>query len=387
MKKVSIEKIFGSELKEIMRLLRSSGKECYIVGGAIRDLLLGYEKFIDIDLTTSLSVEKMKQMFDQNKIRFDDRALKYGCLTISNQKKRTFQITSFRKDIQTFGRAADIEPVENIEEDAKRRDFTINAFYCSYDGQIIDPLGNLEDLNKIKLDFIGDPEIRIKEDYLRILRFFRFIAVLDLKDENLVSKTLPIIRKHIDGISDLSYERVASEIRKILLARSPSFALKLMNKVDLYKKLLGIYSQVALLKLEKLENRFNLTPSLVRRLLALEIKTSIPLMIKKEKKYFNQLSNLMDLDHNPDYLGYKVGEKASLDLLIIKEVKEGFIIKTKDIEKIKNASKKNFPIKFSDVHPLTKNLNITKDKINLMETFWINSGFKASKEKLLSFLS
>jgi poly(A) polymerase len=387
MKKVSIEKIFGSELKEIMRLLRSSGKECYIVGGAIRDLLLGYEKFIDIDLTTSLSVEKMKQIFDRNKIRFDDRALKYGCLTISNQKKRTFQITSFRKDIQTFGRAADIEPVENIEEDAKRRDFTINAFYCSYDGQIIDPLGNLEDLNKIKLDFIGDPEIRIKEDYLRILRFFRFIAVLDLKDENLVSKNLPIIRKHIDGISDLSYERVASEIRKILLARSPSFALKLMNKVDLYKKLLGIYSQGALLKLEELENRFNLTPSLVRRLLALEIKTSIPLMIKKEKKYFNQLSNLMDLDHNPDYLGYKVGEKASLDLLIIKEVKEGFIIKTKDIEKIKNASKKNFPIKFSDVHPLTKNLNITKDKMNLMEKFWINSGFKASKEKLLSLLS
>ena len=387
MKKVSIEKIFGSELKEIMRLLRSSGKECYIVGGAIRDLLLGYEKFIDIDLTTSLSVEKMKQMFDQNKIRFDDRALKYGCLTISNQKKRTFQITSFRKDIQTFGRAADIEPVENIEEDAKRRDFTINAFYCSYDGQIIDPLGNLEDLNKIKLDFIGDPEIRIKEDYLRILRFFRFIAVLDLKDENLVSKNLPIIRKHIDGISDLSYERVASEIRKILLARSPSFALKLMNKVDLYKKLLGIYSQGALLKLEELENRFNLTPSLVRRLLALEIKTSIPLMIKKEKKYFNQLSNLMDLDHNPDYLGYKVGEKASLDLLIIKEVKEGFIIKTKDIEKIKNASKKIFPIKFSDVHPLTKNLDITKDKMNLMEKFWINSGFKASKEKLLSLLS
>tara|TARA_Y100000022_G_C13231245_1_gene367448 strand:- start:342 stop:1502 length:1161 start_codon:yes stop_codon:yes gene_type:complete len=386
MKKVSIEKIFGSELKEIMRLLRSSGKECYIVGGAIRDLLLGYEKFIDIDLTTSLSVEKMKLMFDQNKIMFDDRAQKYGCLTISNQK-RTFQITSFRKDIQTFGRAADIEPVENIEEDAKRRDFTINAFYCSYDGQIIDPLGNLEDLNKIKLDFIGDPEIRIKEDYLRILRFFRFIAVLDLKDENLVSKNLPIIRKHIDGISDLSYERVASEIRKILLARSPSFALKLMNKVDLYKKLLGIYSQGALLKLEELENRFNLTPSLVRRLLALEIKTSIPLMIKKEKKYFNQLSNLMDLDHNPDYLGYKVGEKASLDLLIIKEVKEGFIIKTKDIEKIKNASKKNFPIKFSDVHPLTKNLNITKDKMNLMEKFWINSGFKASKEKLLSLLS
>ena len=385
MKRVNVEKVFGSELKELMHLLSSSGKECYIVGGAVRDLLLGHRKFKDIDLTTSLSVEQLKQIFDQNQIRFDDRALKYGCLTVRN-KKRNFQITSFRKDIRTFGRAADIEFVENIEEDAKRRDFTINAIYCSYSGQIIDPLGNLEDLNKIKLDFIGDPEFRIKEDYLRILRFFRFVAVLDLKDENVASNNLPIIKKHINGISDLSYERVASEIRKILLARSPSFSLKLMNKVDLYKKLFGIYSQSALLKLEKLEKRFNLTPSLVRRLLALEIKTP-SLMIKKEKKYFNQLSNLMNLEHNPDFLGYKVGEKASLDLLIIKEVKEGFIIKTKDIEKIKNASKKNFPIKFSDVHPLTKNLNITKDKMNLMEKFWINSGFKASKEKLLSLLS
>ena len=385
MKKVNIEKVFGSELKELMRLLSSSGKECYIVGGAVRDLLLGYKKFKDIDLTTSLSVEQLKQIFDQNQIRFDDRALKYGCLTVRN-KKRNFQITSFRKDIRSFGRAADIEFVENIEEDAKRRDFTINAIYCSYSGQIIDPLGNLEDLNKIKLDFIGDPESRIKEDYLRILRFFRFVAVLDLKDENVASNKLPIIKNHINGISELSYERVASEIRKILLARSPSFALKLMNKVDLYKKLFGIYSQSALLKLEKLEYKFNLTPSLVRRLLALEMKTSIPLLIKKEKKYFNQLNNLLGLDHNPDYLGYKLGEKASIDLLIIKEVKGGFIITAKDIEKIKKASRKIFPIKFSDVHPLTKNLNTTKEKINLMETFWIGSGFKASKEKLLSLL-
>ena len=86
-------------------------------------------------------------------------------------------------------------------------------------------------------------------------------------------------------------------------------------------------------------------------------------------------------------MGYKLGEKASIDLLIIKEVKEGCMITTKDIAKIKKASRKIFPIKFSDVNPLTKNLNITKEKINLMETFWISSGFKASKEKLLSLLS
>ncbi len=111
MKKVNVEKVFGSELKELMRLLSSSGKECFIVGGAVRDYLLGCKNFKDIDLTTSLSVEQLKQIFDQNQIRFDDRALKYGCLTVRN-KKRNFQITSFRKDIRTFGRAADIEFVK-----------------------------------------------------------------------------------------------------------------------------------------------------------------------------------------------------------------------------------------------------------------------------------
>ena len=386
MKKVNIAKIFGSDLKELMSLIRSSGKECYIVGGAVRDLLLGYEEFTDIDLTTSLSVEQLKKIFEKNQVRFNQRALKYGCLTVSNQR-RSFQITSFRKDIRTFGRAADIEPVENIEEDAKRRDFTINAFYCSFNGHIVDPLGNIEDLNQRKLDFIGDPEIRIKEDYLRILRFFRFIAVLDLEDKNVVYTNLSIIGKNLDGISDLSHERVATEIRKILLSKSPSFALNLMNKVGLYKKLFGNFSQASLLKIEKLEKRYNLKPSLVRRLLALEIKNPISLLFNKEKKYFNQLSDLINLDHNLDYLGYKVGEKASLDFLIIKEVKDGSIIKAKDIEKIKKASKKIFPIKFSDVHHLTKNFNITKEKISIMETFWINSGFKASKGKLLSFLN
>ena len=89
MKRVNVEKVFGSELKELMRLLSSSGKECYIVGGAVRDLLLGNKKFKDIDLTTSLSVEQLKKILDQNQIRFDDRALKYGCFTV-RYKKRSF---------------------------------------------------------------------------------------------------------------------------------------------------------------------------------------------------------------------------------------------------------------------------------------------------------
>ena len=386
MEKVNIAKIFGSDVKDIMRLLNSSGKECYIVGGAVRDLLLQHKEFRDIDLTTSLKVGKLKQIFDLNQIKFNDRALKYGSLTIRTQK-RSLQITSFRKDIQTFGRSADVAHIENIEEDAKRRDFTINAFYCSYNGEIIDPLGNLKDLNKKKLKFIGDPEKRITEDYLRILRFFRFVAVLDLKNKNIGSNYLPIIKKHLHGLNELSDERVAIEIRKILLAVSPSYALGLMNKAGLYEKFLGVYSQKALLKIERLERRFELKPDLVRRLLALEIQNPYPLMSKREKKCFKDMSALIDFEHNSDYLGYKVGEKSSLDFVIIKAIKNGISIKTKDIQRIKKASKRTFPIKFSDVQTLTKDLNATKEKMDLMEDFWIRSGFKASKGKLLGLIN
>ena len=386
MGKVNIAKIFGSDVKDIMRLLNSSGKDCYIVGGAVRDLLLQHKELSDIDLTTPLRVEQLKQIFDINQIKVNDRALKYGSLTIRTQK-RSLQITSFRKDIQTFGRSADVAHIENIEEDAKRRDFTINAFYCSYNGEIIDPLGNLKDLNKKKLKFIGDPEKRITEDYLRILRFFRFVAVLDLKNKNIGSNYLPIIKKHLHGLNELSDERVAIEIRKILLAVSPSYALGLMNAAGLYEKFLGVYSQKALLKIERLERRFELKPDLVRRLLALEIQNPYPLMSKREKKCFKDMSALIDFEHNSDYLGYKVGEKSSLDFLIIKAIKNGISIKTKDIQRIKKASKRTFPIKFSDVQTLTKDLNATKEKMDLMEDFWIRSGFKASKGKLLGLLN
>ena len=386
MGKVNIAKIFGSDVKDIMRLLNSSGKDCYIVGGAVRDLLLQNKELSDIDLTTPLRVEQLKQIFDINQIKVNDRALKYGSLTIRTQK-RSLQITSFRKDIQTFGRSADIAHIENIEEDAKRRDFTINAFYCSYNGEIIDPLGNLKDLNKKKLKFIGDPEKRITEDYLRILRFFRFVAVLDLKNKNIGSNYLPIIKKHLHGLNELSDERVAIEIRKILLAVSPSYALGLMNAAGLYEKFLGVYSQKSLLKIERLERRFELKPDLVRRLLALEIQNPYPLMSKREKKCFKDMSALIDFEHNSDYLGYKVGEKSSLDFLIIKAVKNGISIKTKDIQRIKKASKRTFPIKFSDVQTLTKDLNATKENIDLMEDFWIRSGFKASKGKLLGLIN
>ena len=206
MDKINIEKIFGSDIKELMGLISNSGKECYIVGGAVRDFLLGDKDFIDVDLTTSLNVEALIKILRRNKIQFDDRASRYNCLTIRAQKK-TIQITSFRKDIRTFGRAANIEIIDNIEEDAKRRDFTINAFYCSLDGEIVDPLGNLKDVNNKELSFIGDPETRITEDYLRILRFFRFVAVLDLKYKNINLKYLPIIKKYVDHINDLSNER------------------------------------------------------------------------------------------------------------------------------------------------------------------------------------
>ena len=237
MGKVNIAKIFGSDVKDIMRLLNSSGKDCYIVGGAVRDLLLQHKELSDIDLTTPLRVEQLKQIFDINQIKVNDRALKYGSLTIRTQK-RSLQITSFRKDIQTFGRSADVAHIENIEEDAKRRDFTINAFYCSYNGEIIDPLGNLKDLNKNYEIQYGDQKANFSFPWKRESMFDLVNEKFGMNiqhdsDLNVVLKELNYkhqITLEVESIGSLIYQLFEDYVEKNIL--NPTFVIDYPKEVS-----------------------------------------------------------------------------------------------------------------------------------------------------------
>jgi len=202
------------EAKIIFSNLNEIGKESKVrfVGGCVRKSLCG-ENIDDIDLATSLKPDEVKKRLTKENIKVIDTGITHGTVTvILNQKK--FEITTLRKDVSTDGRHANVQFTTNWELDASRRDFTINAIYADIDGRIFDPLNGMSDLQNGKIKFIGSPEKRIQEDYLRILRYFRFFVQYSKIDYD--QDTIKSIKKNINGLNKISDERIFDELKKIL---------------------------------------------------------------------------------------------------------------------------------------------------------------------------
>ena len=201
------------EAKIIFSYLNEIGRESAVrfVGGCVRRAICG-ENIDDIDLATSLEPDEVKKRLTKRDIKVIDTGISHGTVTvILNQKK--FEITTLRKDVSTDGRHANVQFTSNWELDASRRDFTINAIYSGIDGRIFDPLNGISDLQNGKIKFIGSPEKRIQEDYLRILRYFRFFIQYSKTDHD--QEILRSIKQHINGINKISNERIFDELKKI----------------------------------------------------------------------------------------------------------------------------------------------------------------------------
>ena len=186
------------------------------VGGCVRKALCG-EKIDDIDLATSLKPEEVKERLITKGIKVIDTGISHGTVTAVINKTR-FEITTLRKDISTDGRHANVEFTLDWEEDSLRRDFTINAIYADMEGRVFDPQNGILDLQNGRIRFIGSPEKRIQEDYLRILRYFRFFAQYSLLDHE--KEVIKTIKQYINGINKISKERVFNELEKTLLTKN-----------------------------------------------------------------------------------------------------------------------------------------------------------------------
>ena len=196
--------------------------EIRYVGGCVRKIL-NDEKTDDIDLATNLTPDQVKQCLDKNQIKFFETGIEHGTITavIDDQN---FEITTLRKDVKTDGRHAVVEYTTNWKEDSLRRDFSINSIYSDLDGNLYDPNSGHKDLNVGIIKFIGDPETRIKEDYLRIIRYLRFYTEYSRIDHEI--NIIKIIKKNIEGLGKISKERQFNELKKIL---------KLDNFLKLFK--------------------------------------------------------------------------------------------------------------------------------------------------------
>ena len=256
------------EAAPLLKLLDSDGEEARIVGGAVRNALLSLPVH-EIDIATTALPDEVVRRVESAGWKSVPTGIEHGTVTILLAGK-PFEVTTLRRDVETYGRKAKVVFGRDWVADAMRRDFTINALSLSADGQLHDYVGGLADLTARRVRFIGDPAQRIAEDYLRILRFFRFHAWYGEGAPD--PKSLHACIRERAGIDSLSRERVRTELLKLLLAPHAAPTLALMTETGLLGNVLGGVALLASFEnMAKVEAAAVLEPDPVRRLGALGV--------------------------------------------------------------------------------------------------------------------
>lgn len=214
------ERIF-QDAKKLIEDLESSGFQARLAGGCVRDRLMGLEPK-DYDIATNALPEEICTIFKQKGYRVVPTGLEHGTITVVT-KASSYEITTLRLDVDTDGRHATVQFGCSFQDDAARRDFTINALTEDKSGKVYDYFGGIEDLKEGRLRFVGNPTQRIKEDYLRSLRFFRFWARFNFTPDE---ESLEAIRNLKEGLTRVSQERITSETLLLLEAKEPALALR-----------------------------------------------------------------------------------------------------------------------------------------------------------------
>ena len=390
--------------QEIMKLFNcfsnfSDESEIRFVGGCIRKIL-NKEQIDDIDLATNLTPQEIKIALDKFNLKYFETGIKHGTISsIINEKK--FEITSLRKDISTDGRHAKVEFTKDWLIDASRRDFTINSIYADLDGNLFDPFEGKFDLENGQIKFIGNPEIRIQEDYLRIMRYIRFfLNYSEIPHDENIKK---IILKNINGIKNLSKNRILDELKKLFLSSkflsigTDNFLLDILKLVVPELKNFHLLKNLDEEKIDLIKTKdFNFLLSV---LIIDESDNSDYFLYKYNlsKKESNRISflkkNFNNIKEN-NFFKYKnfsklhylhdiklINDLIDLKIIYSKKYIQKFINLKNEINK---RAKPEFPIK---ANYLIEKFNFKEgknlgDKLKELENIWINNDFEINEEQI-----
>jgi len=377
----------------------SAESEIRYVGGCIRKII-NNERVDDIDLATNLEPKQVCDALSRKDIKYYETGAEHGTITAIIDEY-LFEITSLRKDIQTDGRHAKVEFSKNWKEDASRRDFTINSIYSDKDGNLFDPYNGKKDLENGFINFIGNTDVRIKEDYLRILRYLRFFINYSKQPHN--PETIRKLKINIGGISKLSKERLLDELRKIV-------SLTTLEKISKDRLILDLISVIfPELKNIKIFSKLNENQKVF--LVDTDFIFLISLMIvdgtdnvdyflykfnisKKNQKrikiideFFKENKNKNTFsEKNMNKIFYYNGRQAVIDILRFR------IITTKKFDKKLIELIKFYKDKTSLIMPVGANVLMTKYKIpegkqlglklKKIEEEWVKNDFKISDEQI-----
>lgn len=374
---------------QILLLIRTNGGNARIIGGAVRDAMLN-KPSSDIDIATDLLPQQIYDILLPAGIQVIPTGIKFGTVTALLHEEK-FEITTLRKDIKCTGRYAEVDFTNDFMEDAARRDFTINALsYCPLEHKIYDYFTGIEDLKNREVRFIGEAEQRIKEDFLRILRFFRFSCYYA---QQINAAGLEAATQLKDGLKIISKERIKAELAKILLSNNSPHILQVMFNT-------GILSIILPIKYYYL--------NVIEKAVGLELYTKYALLFcnfeelnlvdliklkfssKESKKIYSiikfiTVQEITDFSlrkiwlQNQDYKEY-LNAAVALDKLspeIVREFTNKYDLVAKPI----------FPVSGQDMLQLNiKNKNIGKS-LKYLEELWIESDFTLIKEQLIGLLT
>jgi poly(A) polymerase len=360
--------------------LEAAGHQALFVGGCVRNALLR-EPVGDTDLATDATPETASSIAQDAGFKVVPTGIDHGTVTVVVDGT-PHELTTFRRDVETDGRRAVVAFSTRIEEDARRRDFTMNALYADRHGTVIDPLGGLTDLLARRVRFVGDPETRIREDYLRILRFFRFHACYGDPEQGLDPEGLAACAALSSGLETISRERIGAEMRKLLAARDPAPAVAAMAQVGILRLVLPGAETRALAPLVHLDAAHS--PRWLRRLAVLggEDPATALRLSRAEVRDLAALRAALADAGSPAALGWRLGLTLARDAVLARAALMEAPLPARWQADIDRGARARFPVTAADLMPGLQGEALGA-RLKQLEARWLASGLAASKEDLL----
>lgn len=372
----------GAAPQAVCAMLAGGGNQAWFVGGCVRNALIG-APITDIDITTDATPERVTELAKAAGFHPVPTGFDHGTVTVVVEGA-PFEVTTFRRDVETDGRRAVVAYASSIEEDAHRRDFTMNALYADATGTIADPLGGLPDLEARRVRFIDDAHDRIREDYLRILRFFRFHAWYGDPAQGLDREALAAIAELSDGMETLSRERVGAETKKLLAAPDPAPSVAAMVATGVLARVLPGADARALPILVHHEQALGVSPDPMRRLACLGGNDYMDRLrlSKAEARHLERLRAHIGRPDGPAALAYRLGAVEGRDVVLLNAALFETPLPDDLACALETGAAARFPVTPRDLMPAFQGPALG-EKLAALETRWIASGFTLSRDDLL----
>ncbi|MEX0364731.1 MAG: CCA tRNA nucleotidyltransferase [Ruegeria sp.] len=368
--------------QQICAALTADGAQALFVGGCVRNALLG-ARVADIDITTDARPERVMELAEAAGIKAVPTGIEHGTVTLV-QDGIPHEVTTFRRDVETDGRRAVVAFADTFEEDAARRDFTMNALYARPDGVVLDPLNGLPDLEARRVRFIGEAQDRIREDYLRSLRYFRFHAWYGDEEAGFDADALAAIAENLDGLSTLSRERVGAELLKLLGAPDPAPSVAAMRSTGVLSQLLPGADDRALAPLIAIEAEAGAEIDPIRRLAAMADPEAAA-TLRLSRAQMQRLTRMREDatgSSGAAELGYRHGVEDGLDALLLRGAFFEQPWQPDLSEQLAHGAEVEFPIAARDLIPDFTGPALGA-KLAELETKWIASDFTLTRDELL----